>query len=36
MAEKYSDTEMAKVLSKLGRKTGKGHRWTKSSVAIAR
>lgn len=36
MAEKYSDTEIAKVLSKLGRRTGKGHRWTKASVGTAR
>ena len=36
MAPRYSDTEIAKVLSKLGRKTGKGNRWTKSSVGIIR
>jgi predicted DNA-binding transcriptional regulator AlpA len=36
MAIKYDDTEIAKVLSKLGRKTGKGNRWTKSSVGTAR
>lgn len=36
MAEKYSDTEIAKVLSKLDRRTGKGHRWTKASVGTAR
>ena len=36
MAPRYNDTEIAKVLSKLGRKTGKGNRWTKSSVGIIR
>ena len=36
MAPRYSDTEIAKVLSKLGRKTGKGNRWTKPSVGIIR
>ncbi len=36
MAPRYSDSEIAMVLSKLGRKTGKGNRWTKSSVAIIR
>ena len=36
MALRYSDSEIAMVLSKLGRKTGKGNRWTKSSVAIIR
>jgi hypothetical protein len=36
MAVRYSDTEIAMVLSKHGRKTGKGHRWTKTSVATAR
>ena len=36
MAIRYDDTEIAKVLSKLGRKTGKGNRWTKSSVGTAR
>jgi DNA invertase Pin-like site-specific DNA recombinase len=36
MAPRYCDAEIAKVLSKLGRKTGKGHRWTQSSVATAR
>lgn len=36
MAIRYNDSEIAKVLSKLGRKTGKGNRWTKSSVALIR
>lgn len=36
MALRYSDSEIAMVLSKLGRKTGKGNRWTKSSVATIR
>ena len=36
MAPRYSDTEIAKVLSKLGKKTAKGNRWTKSSVGIIR
>lgn len=36
MSTRYSDSEIAMVLSKLGRKTGKGNRWTKSSVAIIR
>ena len=36
MAVRYSDSEIAKVLSQLGRRTGKGNRWTKSSVATAR
>ena len=36
MAPRFSDSETAKVLSKLGRKTGKGNRWTKSSVALVR
>ena len=36
MALRYSDSEIAMVLSKLGRKTGKGNRWNKSNVAIIR
>lgn len=36
MAVRYSDAEIAQVLSKLGRKTGKGNRWTQTSVGIAR
>lgn len=36
MTIRYDDTEIAKVLSKLDRKTGKGNRWTKSSVGTAR
>lgn len=36
MAVRYRDEEIAKVLSKLGRKTGKGNRWSKSSVQIKR
>lgn len=36
MAARYSDAEIAQVLSKLGRKTGKGNRWTQSSVRLIR
>ena len=36
MAPRFSDTEIAQVLSKQGSKTGKGHRWTKTSVATLR
>ena len=36
MAVRYRDEEIAKVLSRLGRKTGKGNRWSKSSVQIKR
>jgi DNA invertase Pin-like site-specific DNA recombinase len=36
MAVRYNDAEIAQVLSRHGRKTGKGHRWTKSSVGIMR
>ncbi len=36
MAPRYTDAEIAMVLSKHGRKTGKGHRWTKGSVGIMR
>ena len=36
MAVRYDDSEIAKVLGKLKRTTGKGHRWTKSGVATAR
>ena len=36
MALRYSDSEIARVLSQLGRKTGKGNRWNKSNVAIIR
>lgn len=36
MAARYSDAEIAQVLSKHGRKTGKGNRWTQTSVGIAR
>jgi len=36
MAARYTDAEIAQVLSKHGRKTGKGHRWTQSSVRIVR
>lgn len=36
MAVRYSDAEIAQVLSKHGRKTGKGNRWTQSSVWIVR
>ena len=36
MAARFGDAEIAKVLSKLGRKTGKGNRWTKSTVGLVR
>jgi len=36
MAPRYTDSEIAMVLSKHGRKTGKGHRWTKGGVGIIR
>lgn len=36
MAPRYTDAEIAMVLSKHGRKTGKGHRWTKGGVGIMR
>jgi len=36
MARRYRDNEIARVLSKLGRRTGKGNRWTQSRVASVR
>jgi hypothetical protein len=36
MAHRYRDDEIARVLSKLGRRTGKGNRWTQSRVAYVR
>jgi len=36
MARRYGDDEIARVLSKLGRQTGKGNRWTQSRVAFVR
>jgi len=36
MAVRYNDGEIARVLSKLGRKTGKGKRWNISSVEYVR
>jgi len=36
MASRYGDDEIARVLSKLGRVTGKGNRWTKARVASIR
>jgi len=36
MAPRYGDDEIARVLSKLGRRTGKGKRWTQSRVAYVR
>ena len=33
MARRYRDDEIARVLSKLGRRTGKGNRWSQSRVA---
>jgi hypothetical protein len=36
MAIRYSDEEIARVLNRQGRCTGKGNRWTKHRVAAAR
>ena len=36
MAARYTDHEIARVLSSLGRKTGKGKRWTNRRVAYIR
>lgn len=36
MARRYRDAEIARVLSKWGRRTGKGQRWTQSRVAYVR
>ena len=36
MSVRYDDTEIAKVLSKLGRKTGRGNNWHKHNVGTAR
>ena len=36
MAVRYGDDEIARVLSKLGRRTGKGNRWTSTRVAYVR
>ncbi len=36
MARRYRDDEIARVLSKLGRRTGKGKRWSQSRVAYVR
>jgi DNA invertase Pin-like site-specific DNA recombinase len=36
MARRYRDDAIARVLSKLGRRTGKGNRWTQSRVAYVR
>ncbi len=36
MACRYRDDEIARVLSKLGRRTGKGNRWSQSRVAFVR
>lgn len=36
MALRFGDDEIARVLSKLGRHTGKGNRWTQARVATVR
>jgi hypothetical protein len=36
MAPRYGDDEIARVLSKLGRRTGKGNRWSQARVATVR
>ena len=36
MARRYRHDQIARVLSKLGRRTGKGNRWTQPRVATVR
>lgn len=36
MASRYDDAEVTRVLNKLGRRTGKGNRWTATAVKTAR
>ncbi len=36
MAVRYGDDEIARVLNRLGRRTGKGNRWNKQRVATVR
>jgi hypothetical protein len=36
MSVRYSDEEIARVLNRQGRRTGKGNRWTKNRVASLR
>jgi DNA invertase Pin-like site-specific DNA recombinase len=36
MSVRYSDEEIARVLNRQGRRTGKGNRWTKNRVASVR
>jgi len=36
MGERYGDDEIARVLNKLGRRTGKGKRWNEQSVRTVR
>lgn len=36
MARRYRDDQIARVLSKLGRRTGKGNRWNQDRVATVR
>ncbi len=36
MARRYGDDEIARVLSKLGRRPGKGNRWSQARVAYVR
>jgi hypothetical protein len=36
MALRYGDDEIARVLNKLGRRTGKGNRWSQARVATVR
>ncbi|HJL42541.1 MAG TPA: hypothetical protein RMG48_14655, partial [Myxococcales bacterium LLY-WYZ-16_1] len=36
MSPRYGESDIARVLNKLGRKTGKGHRWTSVAVRTAR
>jgi hypothetical protein len=36
MAERYGDGDIAAVLNRLGRRTGKGRRWSQIAVKTAR
>jgi hypothetical protein len=36
LAQRYGDDEIARVLNKLGRRTGKDNRWSQARVATVR